>query len=79
MSNNKLFCLFLIVAFVAEVFEAMQIGDRMPTSLRTLHSSWKTPWLELPLHNSPRFRMKEMSVIQVFYAINFIFSTATNR
>lgn len=37
----------------------------MPTLQRTLHSSWKTPWLELPLHHSPRFRMREKSPVEV--------------
>ena len=31
----------------------------MTTLHRTLHTEWKTPWLEVPLHQAPRFRTRD--------------------
>jgi hypothetical protein len=59
------YLLVLGVLSVSFMAEALQTGDRISTMIQSLHGGRKTPLMDIGLHQMPRFRVKDSSIIRV--------------
>ncbi len=56
--------LILFLLFFHQIL-CLHNGDRILTSIQTLHSSWKTPYLDLALNQLPSFRKASSALIDI--------------
>ena len=57
----------VIIIFLLLIHQILCLhdGDRILTSIQSLHSSWKTPYLDLALNQLPTFRKASSALIEI--------------
>lgn len=57
--------ILVVLLMIVVGIEALQQGDRISTTIQSLHAGWKTALFDIPLPQMPQFRVKSSSVMRV--------------
>lgn len=55
----------LTFSCLVQALLALQYGDRVSTLLQAVHRGWKTPWVDISIHQMPRFRTPDSTILHV--------------
>lgn len=73
MVKRSGFCGFLHVVLLVALFavgrssmnvKSYQMNDIVSSHYQTVHAKWKTPWIELPINQMPKFGQNDAHVVR---------------
>jgi hypothetical protein len=58
---------YLCLIFTSSLFavsSGYQMNDIVSSHYQTVHAQWKTPWIELPINQMPKFGQNDAHVVR---------------